>query len=318
MTESIAADRERFALIRDAAMIADTPLSTEEVVERFVAVLTSSFAQTCEIELGATHPPRHTAHELVVTLGSRGRDLGTMRLTHAARTYSVADFEFAGLIGGRAGLALENAQLARRETILMTALDSLAEAVTIQDAEAGLIYANDAAAAALGFESAAELLATKPQEIVDAYTSFLEDGRPLTLDQLPGRRLLRGETPVPLIVRAIHRVTREERWRIVKATAVPGYPKLAVNVIEDVTDVKRAESAQRFLAQAGARCWPRASTTSRRSRGSPASPCRALADWCAVSLPDGHGLAGRSPSPTPIRPRCDVRAPLPGALADAA
>ncbi len=285
----VAADRERFALIREAALIADANLTAGEVMERLKALLTPAFADTCTIELHVSSMPIHREHELVVGLRSRGREIGTLRLTRSRRAYSAADYEFAQLIGGRAALALENAQLTQRETHLTTALDSLAEAVTIQDAGVGLVYANDAAAAALGFDSAEQLLATRPEDIIDAYESFLSDGRPLTLEDLPGRAVLRGVTPEALTVRAIHKVTREERWRVVKATAVPGHPNLAVNVIEDITEVMRAERAQRFLAQAGAVLASSLSTEETLTRIAQLSVPR-LADWCAVALPDGSEL----------------------------
>jgi len=280
-------DVERFELIRGAAVIADTPLTGDEVIERLRALLTPGFAETFEITLGETAEPLHGREAVVVPLRSRGHDIGTMRLAHRTRGYDAGDFDFAHLIAGRAALALENAQLAVRETHLTTALDSLAEAVTIQDAESGLIYANDAAAAALGFASAQELLATAPEAIIDAYESFLPNGAPLTLEDLPGRQVLKGELPGPLTVRAIHKQTREERFRIIKATPVPGHPSLAVNVIEDVTDVTVAERAQRFLAQAGvvlASSLDYEQTLQRIAR----LAVPRLADWCAVSLPEGH------------------------------
>ena len=55
-----------------------------------------------------------------------------------------------------------------------------------------------------------------------------------------------------MLIRSIDRETGDERWRLVKASAVEGEPRLAVNVIEDVTEVKRAELGQRFLAEASA------------------------------------------------------------------
>ena len=76
-----------------------------------------------------------------------------------------------------------------------------------------------------------------------------------------------------------------------KATAVhdrDGRPVLAVNVIEDVTEVKRAELTQRFLAAAGemlASSLDYEETLARITR----LAVPQLADWCAVSLPDGHG-----------------------------
>ncbi len=276
------ADRERYALIRGAALIADSGGTIPEVIERVRELLVPAFADACEIELGeAEHDPGAT---LVVPLRSRGRPIGTMAL----RGPSHEDHEFALLLGGRIALALENALLESREDWLTTALGTLAEAVTIQDESGALVYANDAAAVALGFASAEELLATPPRQIVDAYESFNEDGSPLRLEQLPARRLMVGEAPGPLLVRAINRSTGEERWRIVKATAVPGR-RLAVNVIEDVTDVKRAELAQRFLAEVGAVLASSLDYEQTLARIAELAVPR-LGDWCAVSLPDADRL----------------------------
>ncbi len=162
--------------------------------------------------------------------------------------------------------------------------------MTIQDDAGGLVYANDAAAQALGFDTAEALLRTPPQDIVDAYVSYLENGRPLTLDDLPGRHVLQGRTPEPLLIRSIRRDNGEERWRIVKAAPVAGNERLVVNVIEDVTDAKRAELSQRFLAQAGAVLNSSLDYEQTLARITQLAVPR-LADWCSVSLP-----ARRSPA----------------------
>jgi PAS domain S-box-containing protein len=274
------ADQQRFGLIRGAALIADAGGTTAEVVERVRALLVPAFADACEIQLGEGE--HHSGATLVVPLRSRGRTIGSMALSGPTHE----DHEFALLLGGRIALAIENAQLESREDWLTTALGTLAEAVTIQDDRGSLVYANDAAAQALGFDTAEQLLATPPREIVDAYVSFNEDGSPLRMEQYPGRRLLAGETPEPLVVRAVSKRTGEERWRIVKATAVPGR-RLAVNVIEDVTDVKRAELAQRFLAEAGAVLSSSLDYEQTLARIAELTVPR-LADWCSVSLPDGE------------------------------
>ena len=80
--ERLDADRERFGLIRGAALIAEADLTTEQVIERLIDLLTPAFAERCEIDLGTTaEADRHSEHELVVPLRSRGRDVGTLRLT---------------------------------------------------------------------------------------------------------------------------------------------------------------------------------------------------------------------------------------------
>ena len=174
---------------------------------------------------------------------------------------------------------------------LAAALGSLAAAVTVQDGEGRLVYANQAAAELLGCASAEELLTTPPAELMQRFESFTEDGAPLDPDSLPGRRVLRGEDPDPMVVRAINRATGEERWQMVKASAVPAGPGgeiRAINIIEDVTITKRAEIAQRMLVEAGDElaASPDYQSTLRRV-AQMAVP--GFADWCAVSIlqPDG-------------------------------
>lgn len=174
---------------------------------------------------------------------------------------------------------------------LAAALGSLAAAVTVQDGRGRLVYANQAAAELLGCSSTEELLATPPAELIQRFESFTEDGAPLDPDALPGRRVLRGEEPEPLLVRAINRATGEERWQMVKASAVPagaGGELRAINIIEDVTQTKRTEIAQRMLAEAGdelAASLDYESTLRRVAR----MAVPRFADWCAVSMlrPDG-------------------------------
>ena len=236
---------------------------------------------------------------VIVPLRARGRRLGSLTLlvtTRSARHYDAGDMEFARVLAGRAALALDNAGLySELETIeaqLTAALSTLAEAVTVQHTEGALIYANDAAARMLGFESAQELLATPVHEVVGRFETTNEDGSPLRLEDLPGRRVLAGEEPVPLVVRAIDRRTGEESWRVTKASGVydhDGNVTLVVNVIEDITEVKRAEVTQRLLARAGEMLTSSLDYEYTLQQVAEMAVPQ-LADWCAVSMPDGHGF----------------------------
>ena len=67
-------------------------------------------------------------------------------------------------------------------------------------------------------------------------------------------RAARGEAAPPLLVRNVIRATGEQRWLLHRATPVfdpDGALSIVVSVIEDLTEVKRAELAQRLLAEAG-------------------------------------------------------------------
>jgi PAS domain S-box-containing protein len=198
-------------------------------------------------------------------------------------------------MAGRAALALDNAglysELETTEAQLTAALSTLAEAVTVQHSEGALIYANDAAARMLGYDSPQELLATPVSEVIAKFDSTNEDGSPLRLDGLPGRRVLAGEEAEPLVTRAVNRATGVESWRVTKASGVydrDGNVKLVVNVIEDITEVKRAEMTQRLLARAGHMLTSSLDYEYTLQQVAEMAVPQ-LADWCAVSLPDGHG-----------------------------
>jgi PAS domain S-box-containing protein len=290
-------------LLRAAADGASAP-GAHEVIRGSGSALLADPAEAAVRELARNDADRdalaaaQACSAIVVPLRARGRALGALSLALRAPApgYEPDDLEFARVLSGRAALALDNAglftELETVEARLTAALGSLAEAVTVQDRTGTLVYANDAAAVLLGFESAEEMLSTPPDQIVDRYTSFTEDGRPLRIDDLPGRRVLAGKDPGSLVVRAVNRTTGVERWTIVKATAVldrDGRPELAVNVVDDITTVKRAEMAQRLLAEAGELLSSALDETQALERLARLLVPQ-LADWCAIYVADAKGL----------------------------
>src|SRR5215204_3541689 len=138
-------------------------------------------------------------------------------------------------------------------------LDHVGDGVTVQDASGQLVYANVAAARALGFAGPAELLAAPITEIVGQFALLDEEGQPFPVENLPGRRAVQGEPEAA------------------------GNVLYAVNVWQDATAQKRAEAAQRFLAEAG-----EALATSLDVEATLANiawlAVPRLADWCVVHL----------------------------------
>ena len=170
-------------------------------------------------------------------------------------------------------------------------LDHVGDGVTVQDPSGRLIYANAAAARNLGFASAAELLAAPIAEIIGRFALFDEEGQPFPLAKLPGRRALQGEPESAVTVRFRIQETGEERWSIIRSSPVAdaaGNVRFAVNVWQDATAQKRAEAAQRFLAEAG-----EALAASLDVEATLANIARLavprLADWCVVHLVQDDG-----------------------------
>jgi len=169
-------------------------------------------------------------------------------------------------------------------------LGSLGEAVTVHDERGQTVYANEAAARLLGCESVADVLGAEPGALAASFTITHEDGRPVGLEDLPGRRLMQGESASSLLTHSVRHDTGEAMWLLTKATLTyePNGAPLAINIIEDVTDAKEAELRQRFLAEAGqllASTLDYQQTLERVAR----MIVPRLADWCAIDMIDESG-----------------------------
>src|SRR5437660_3883980 len=89
-----------------------------------------------------------------------------------------------------------------------------------------------------------------------------------------------------MLVRNVVRATGQERWLLHKATPVfdPDGPlSMVINVIEDVTEVKRAELAQRLLADAGQALASSLDYEQTLQRVAQLA-VPGLADWCGVAI----------------------------------
>ena len=245
------------------------------------------------IRLGARGTePLEDGSVLRTPLNARGRQVGTL-VTNDGRI-GVDDPQFMRVLAGRVALALDNAGLSQElvtvEQQLQAILENLGEAVTVQDPTGRLVFANQAAAEMLGAESVEELLSTPPLELVERFTTVTEDGKPLAIDDLPGRAVLEGRDTTPLVVRTRNNLTGEETWRVTKSTAVKGADGevlLAVNVIEDITASKRAELGQRLLADATSVLASSLDYELTLQRVAELAVPE-FADWCFISVPHGE------------------------------
>jgi PAS domain S-box-containing protein len=176
--------------------------------------------------------------------------------------------------------------LAGSEQRLAVILDSLGEAITIRGEDDRLIYANRAALQRLGLDTVTQLRDADPRALMGEYETTGEHGEPLSMDDLPSVRALRGEQPEPLLLRAVNRESGDERWSLLKTTPVldaDGAVEAAVTIIEDVTQPRRAALRMEFLTRAGdvlASSLDHEQTL--RNVAGLAVP--QLADWCAVDL----------------------------------
>jgi PAS domain S-box-containing protein len=266
------------------------------LVAEMTSTLLSSFAQ------GSEHARFMIDHgyrsAVVAPLVARGRTLGTVSVLRlgAAPPYDREDLELAAELARRAALAIDNARLFARlrrvEHRLEAMLVNLAEAITVTDEHGRMAFANQAAADLLGVATPSDLTEADPAEVMGRFLVLDEHGRELNLEEMPSRKLLRGEAAEPLLVRNIIPETGEERWLMVRCSTVndpeTGRILYAVNVLENITEVKRAQLAESFMAQASsvlASSLDYAETLTRLAQ----LAVPQIADWCSVALLDEHG-----------------------------
>jgi PAS domain S-box-containing protein len=130
---------------------------------------------------------------------------------------------------------------------LATIMRTIDEGLVMQAQTGKLVYANEAAARFVGFDTPAELLSASRDEVLGRFEILGEDRRPLQPSDLPGRRALAGETSERMVCYRIL-ATGEERWSVVRANPVfdaDGAVVLSVSVIRDMTTAKRAEESAR-------------------------------------------------------------------------
>jgi PAS domain S-box-containing protein len=267
-----------------------------ELLAEMTNTLLRSFAQ------GSEHARFMTAHRyhsaVVAPLLARGRTLGALSVLRLGESdpYHDGDLELARELARRAALAIDNARLfsevRRIEQRLEAVLVNLAEAITLTDAKGRMVFANQAAADLLGASTPAELMSASPGTIMPRFLVTDEHGRELDLEHMPGRRLFAGEQPKPLLVRNIVRATGEERWLIVRASAVAdpdsGDVLYAVNVFENITEVKRAQLAESFMAEAS-RVLASSMDYEQTLKHLARLAVGQIADWCAVDVLGENG-----------------------------
>jgi PAS domain S-box-containing protein len=228
-----------------------------------------------------------------VALVAAGQTIGTLSLETDTHPYTPEDRAFFEILAGRVTLVVSNARLVTDLRATQDRLDGilggLAEAVTVHDEAGQTVYANAAAARLLGRGSPAEVTSAKPGELGARFTMTKEDGTPVGIADLPGRRLVAGEAAPELLTHSVDRETGQAYWLLTKATLIheQGRP-FAVNIMEDVTEAREAELRRRFLDEAG-QVLASSLDYERTLRRVAELSVPWLADWCAVDLPTPGG-----------------------------
>ena len=191
-----------------------------------------------------------------IARGERVEHFSTNRVTKDGRTIDVSlsispVYDDDGRIVGAATIARDITQQRLAERELRIARQQLAiitragaDGITIQDASGRIVYANDSAARMLGYPDARSFVSATVEQVLARFDLLHEDGRPFSPEELPDRRILRGEEQAEALIRVVVRETGEENWTLVRAAPMrddDGNVDYVVNVFHHITEQKRAE-----------------------------------------------------------------------------
>ena len=127
---------------------------------------------------------------------------------------------------------------------LRIVLQGINDGVTAQDKNGSILFANDAAARLAGFASADEMIATPIQKIRANYELFEENGKPLSYEKHPVRRVFEEGVSSQLNFRWHLVKEGVNRWMNFKSSPIfdpHGQVQMSINILKDITEDKEAE-----------------------------------------------------------------------------
>jgi signal transduction histidine kinase/GAF domain-containing protein len=136
---------------------------------------------------------------------------------------------------------------------LQAILRGIRDGITIQETTGKLLYANAVAAEMLGYPTIEALLAAPVRDVVSKFEIMDENGNPLPLSELPGRKALQGKDSPEILVCFRIVATNEMHWSVVRAIPIrddAGMITAAINIFHDVTEEHRQHAIDQFLAAA--------------------------------------------------------------------
>jgi PAS domain S-box-containing protein len=210
--------------------------------------------------------------------------------TRLPRTFSSHDLNILQSVANilAPAIARHEAETALRLSYeqLMAILQSAADGITVQDPTGRMLFANQAAARVMGFDKVETLLNTPLESILKKFEYLDESGKPFPNGKFPGRLALQGESEPSAVIRYRDNDTGQEFWSLIKSRPVinqNGQIEMAVNVFHDITELKRLEQAENFLAEVSkllSSSLDYATTLNSIAQ----MTVRKLADWCAVNV----------------------------------
>ena len=200
---------------------------------------------------------------MIMPLIARKQILGALTFvaSEQKRHYADQDMRFAQELANRIAASIDNARLYQKaqdelavrkqledeleasKSQLEIIIHNIANGITLQDATGKVIYLNQTASDMIG-KVTLKQTAKMQQNGYKKYSMVDEYGNPFPLENLPGRRALKGDPQPEAVIRYKSADSEKNFWTLVKARPIfndQGQVEMVVNIISDITEQKEAE-----------------------------------------------------------------------------
>jgi len=147
-------------------------------------------------------------------------------------------------------------ELRKSRDQLRVIFERVADGIVVQDFEGRCVYVNDVGAKLFGATTGAALVGKDFRELIAGFDVFDQDGQVVSESRFPAR-LHPGATnrSSGIVLRLHDRVSSRDLWTVVSSRSIlddAGQPFLLVSIYRDITEQRRTEDNERFLADATA------------------------------------------------------------------
>lgn len=233
---------------------------------------------------------------IAAVIQGKGQPYGVLAVySPNTRKYSDLEINFVQKIANILALLVDRQRLESSEVTvrneLAAVLDGIQEGITIQAPDFHLVYANELAAHLMGFKNREVLMNPPLEEVLTSFEILKENGQHFPREEYPGRLILAGAEEARTVMLLRDHKTNISRWLMVTASPVIDAgtnDRMAMNIFQDITEIKQREQEQEILAKAGELM---AHTNDYEMAIEEISKLiiGSIADWCVVYLVNEEG-----------------------------
>lgn len=189
------------------------------------------------------------------------------------------------LLTARNDLAEKVTTLSQSRDQLDFILHGISDGIVVTDSNSQFVYLNEAILRSIG-ASGLGVQTKSSRELFERLRARNEAGTPMVFEEMPVQQALRGQSSADNLIRIRTLDTGEERWLSIKSAPVldrSGQVRLAVSIVKDLTERKRAEESMEFLDHVSRMIKSSVDYEYTLSQIAHLA-IRNMADWCHIDL----------------------------------